>query len=182
MGFLRTSVAALLALLCASNGALGFTPPGARVTRYVAALAGRPRPTARAARGAVSMGVLRMFERMFSSEPQPKEMAVSRLNLMLASDRSALDQETLIKIRAGIIELVQQYVEIQADDVILNISTEERKSILTASLAIKGTRRIVPQAQPQMVSVAAMPEPVAFKTSAPSAAPDAPGDAPPPSD
>lgn len=122
----------LLAIFLVGQVALGFAPPAAARSRFAAR-------TARSA-PAVSMGWFSDFWDFVRPKEAPKDVAVSRLNLMLGADRAALDQDTLIKIRAGIIELVQQYVEIQPDDVILNISTEERKSILTASLAIKGRK------------------------------------------
>ena len=122
----------MLAIFVVGQAALGFAPPAAARSPF-AARAVRPAP-------AVSMGWFSEFWDSVKPKEAPKDVAVSRLNLMLGADRAALDQDTLIKIRAGIIELVQQYVEIQPDDVILNISTEERKSILTASLAIKGRK------------------------------------------
>lgn len=122
-----------VALALCANGALGFAPPCVRPYRA------RLSRTTRRRAAEPTMGVLQLLDRLFGTE-QPKAVAVSRLNLMLASDRAALDGDTLVKIRNGIIELVQQYVDIQADDVILNISQEDRKSILTASLAIKGRK------------------------------------------
>jgi cell division topological specificity factor MinE len=122
----------LLALFVAGQVAIGFAPPAAARSVF-ATRASRTAP-------AVSMGWFSDFMDFIRPNQAPKDVAVSRLNLMLGADRAALDQDTLIKIRAGIIELVQQFVDIQPDDVILNISTEERKSILTASLAIKGRK------------------------------------------
>ncbi|KAJ1632410.1 hypothetical protein T492DRAFT_989421 [Pavlovales sp. CCMP2436] len=129
-------VAALAcALVCLFEGAAGFTPLGLRTSRFASARVARRRGAS------PTMGLLSIFEKLFAPpDTKPQAMAVSRLNLMLASDRAMLDNDTLIKIRNGIIELVQKYVDIQADDVILNISTEQRTSILTASLAIKGRR------------------------------------------
>lgn len=139
----RTLLAALL-VACAGRTAIGFSRPVvAGPCRAAAALPARRRPPVHSA--AMSSAIFGWFDALFGSGTKdtsqpPKAKAVSRLNVMLASDRAALDQETLFKIREGIIELVQKYVEIQPDDVILNVATEERKSILTASLAIKGRR------------------------------------------
>lgn len=142
---MRWWTSALALALCSSDAARGFAPPRARAGRaHLSRAAARPP-------AGPSMGVFQLLDRLFASAAgaeQPKALAVSRLNLMLASDRAAIDNDTMVKIRNGIIELVQQYVEIQADDVILNIETEDRKAILTASLAIKGRKIAVASVAP----------------------------------
>jgi cell division topological specificity factor len=132
---MRFALACACALVCLFEGAAGFAAQGSRTSRFASTRVARRRGAS------PTMGMLSIFEKLFApSVEKPQAMAVSRLNLMLASDRAMIDNDTLVKIRNGIIELVQKYVDIQADDVILNISTEQRTSILTASLAIKGRK------------------------------------------
>lgn len=164
MGFQARLVMATVLVAQAS----AFTPPRHGLSAARDVVAQRP-----SSRPHVTMGMIGdVIERLFGRNGAARSVAASRLNVMLASDRVALDQATLIKIRQGIIELVQQYVEIQADDVILDIQNEERKSILTASLAIKGPRASDGSKPVAVISVSSeAPPEAALETPTPGASP-----------
>mmetsp|Transcript_19668 Transcript_19668/g.63999 ORF Transcript_19668/g.63999 Transcript_19668/m.63999 type:complete len:144 (+) Transcript_19668:57-488(+) len=69
--------------------------------------------------------------------------AVSRLKVVLANDRTGVDEQTMQKIRAEIQEVVKKYLAIDEDGVNFDVMTDERLTLLTASFPIVGgTKRL----------------------------------------
>ena len=66
--------------------------------------------------------------------------AVSRLKVVLASDRTGLDDATLGKIRAEIQEVIAKYVVIDVEDVDFNLVNDDQLTLVTATFPLKGTR------------------------------------------
>ena len=68
--------------------------------------------------------------------------AVSRLKVVLAHDRTGLDEATMTKIREEIQDVVAKYVDIQKDDVEFNMLNDEEVTLMTATFTLASGRKI----------------------------------------
>ena len=66
--------------------------------------------------------------------------AVSRLKVVLAHDRTGLDELTMAKIRTEIQEVISKYVVIEEADVQFNLEQDDSLTLVTASFPLKGAR------------------------------------------
>ncbi len=84
------------------------------------------------------------WSRFFSSKPTPKEVAKDRLKLILIHDRGNLSNETLDQIKSEILEVLSRYIEIDAADVDIAVTTSEslegNSPSLVANIPIKNVR------------------------------------------
>lgn len=63
-----------------------------------------------------------MFNKIFTSKQNPKNVAKDRLKLILIHDRGTLNPDIIDKIKDEILEVISKYVEIESGDVDISIS------------------------------------------------------------
>jgi len=134
-----TTVCLLCALTQASALVIGAAPP----VRIAAAAPRAP---------AASMGLIDwlgdlLYDRAIGDSIRSKggssgasSSAVSRLKVVLAHDRTGLDEFTMAKIRAEIQEVISKYVIIEEADVMFNLEQDDSLTLVTASFPLKGAR------------------------------------------
>ena len=87
------------------------------------------------------MDLLKVFSNKTTT---PKDVAKDRLKLILIHDRGDIDPETIDKIRMEILQVLSKYIEIEADDVEIALSTTEDKGndnpALVANIPIKSVK------------------------------------------
>ena len=66
--------------------------------------------------------------------------AVSRLKVVLAHDRTGLDEITMAKIRGEIQAVVAKYVTIDVDDVCFDMQNDDEITLVTASFPLQAPR------------------------------------------
>ena len=75
-----------------------------------------------------------------SSKGAAGDAAVSRLKVVLAHDRTGLDEITMAKIRSEIQAVVAKYVVIDVDSVQFDMQNDEEITLVTASFPLQGSR------------------------------------------
>ena len=63
--------------------------------------------------------------------------AVSRLKVVLAHDRTGLDEITMAKIRGEIQAVVAKYVTIAVEDVMFDMQSDDELTLVTATFPLK---------------------------------------------
>lgn len=88
--------------------------------------------------GDLRMGLMDSLRRLLYGEERKtaKKDAVSRLKVVLAHDRSGIDELTLAKIRAEIKMVVAKYVTIADEGAQFDVMTDERLTLLTATFPL----------------------------------------------
>lgn len=66
--------------------------------------------------------------------------ALSRLKVVLAHDRTGLDEATMGKIRAEIQQVVAKYVYIETSDVQFDLVNDDKITLATATFPLRGAR------------------------------------------
>ena len=75
-----------------------------------------------------------------SSSGAAGSAALSRLKVVLAHDRTGLDEITMAKIRGEIQAVVAKYVVIDVEDVQFDMQNDEDVTLVTASFPLAGAR------------------------------------------
>ena len=65
--------------------------------------------------------------------------ALSRLKVVLAHDRTGLDELTMEKIRTEIQDVVAKYCVIQEDDVRFDLYNDDKMTLVSATFPLRGT-------------------------------------------
>jgi cell division topological specificity factor MinE len=99
---------------------------------------------------APSMGLMDVIKRLLYGDEQKEQKvvgasnkAISRLQVVLASDRTGLDELTMAKIRMEIKNVISKYVCIDDDAVEFNLHADDQLTLVTATFPLKG--RLIPQ-------------------------------------
>ena len=137
-----------LCILCWAVAASGYTLTSV-TPRAAAALS----PLSPPARSAVArMGLIDwlgnlIYERdIIEASRKPRgrsaagSAAMSRLKVVLAHDRTGLDELTLAKIRLEIQQVVAKYVKIDADSVQFDMQYDDEITLATATFPLAGPR------------------------------------------
>ena len=66
--------------------------------------------------------------------------ALSRLKVVLAADRTGLDEQTMAKIRIEIQEVISKYVNIIDDDIMFDLQSDDKITLVTATFPLRGAR------------------------------------------
>ncbi len=86
-----------------------------------------------------------MFElitRIFGKEnSSSKDIARERLRLVLVHDRSTVSPEIINLLRDDLIQVIQKYMDIDLDGLLVNIEGENNSVALIANIPIKGLKR-----------------------------------------
>lgn len=87
--------------------------------------------------------MLDVLARIFSKESVgSKEVARERLRLVLIHDRSLISPELMDSLKADLIEVIQQYMDIDVESLLVNLENDEDHSMaLIANIPIKGLKR-----------------------------------------
>lgn len=82
-----------------------------------------------------------LFDRfMGRKDPTSADLARERLKLVLVTDRSDLSPEKLEQLQAEIIHVIQKYLRIDGDAVLVNIEQRDRKMYLVANVPLERDR------------------------------------------
>ena len=68
--------------------------------------------------------------------------AASRLKVVLAADRTGLDETTMAKIRKEIQAVVAKYVEIDTGEVLFDMQNDDELTLVTATFPLVGKRKL----------------------------------------
>ena len=88
-----------------------------------------------------------LLDRLFSRGTTPKtsrETVKRRLQILLAHDRTELSPAVVEKMRQEILEVVSRYVEIDPEHSEFSLENDQRTTILTANLPIRGIKEFFP--------------------------------------
>lgn len=83
-----------------------------------------------------------ILSRIFGGrEPNSSQVAKERLQLVLVHDRSDLSPEQVQMMKEEILEVIARYVDFDRESVDINLTSENRDSILHANIPIKPSMR-----------------------------------------
>jgi cell division topological specificity factor len=86
--------------------------------------------------------LLDIFARIFSKESVgSKEVARERLRLVLIHDRSLISPELMNSLKEDLIEVIQRYMDIDVESLLVNLENEDHSMALIANIPIKGLKR-----------------------------------------
>ncbi len=86
--------------------------------------------------------MLEIISRLFGKDsPSSKDIARERLRLVLVHDRTNVSPELLNLLKEDLIKVLQQYMDIDMDSLIVSIENEENSVALVANIPIKSMRR-----------------------------------------
>jgi len=88
--------------------------------------------------------LLDFFTRLFSKESAAsKEVARERLRLVLIHDRSLVSPELIAALKQDLIQVIQQYMDIDVESLLVNLENEDNSVALIANIPIKSLKRAV---------------------------------------
>lgn len=88
--------------------------------------------------------MLEFFTKLFSKEtPGSKEVARERLRLVLIHDRSMVSPELIAALKEDLIQVIQQYMDIDVESLLVNLENEDDSVALIANIPIKSLKRAV---------------------------------------
>ncbi|MFB2894218.1 cell division topological specificity factor MinE [Aerosakkonemataceae cyanobacterium BLCC-F50] len=83
------------------------------------------------------------LEKLFSwkSDNNSRDQVKRRLKVVLAHDRTGLSAQELEEMRKEIIEVISRYVELDNEELVFSIESNERSSALIANLPIRRAKK-----------------------------------------
>ncbi|NLV22190.1 MAG: cell division topological specificity factor MinE [Syntrophomonadaceae bacterium] len=85
--------------------------------------------------------MLELISRIFGKETSSKDIARERLRLVLVHDRSTVSPEVINLLRDDLIQVIQKYMDIDLEGLLVNIEGEDNSVALIANIPIKGLKR-----------------------------------------
>lgn len=85
--------------------------------------------------------MLELINRIFGRETSSKDIARERLRLVLVHDRSTVSPEIVNLLRDDLIQVIQKYMDIDLEGLLVNIEGEDNSVALIANIPIKGLKR-----------------------------------------
>ncbi len=84
------------------------------------------------------------LDKFFKSEEKSGSVAKSRLQMVLTHDRSSISPGLIEEIKDDIIEVIAKRLDVDADNVVVNLTTTRQESRLVAEIPIQanGRRRV----------------------------------------
>jgi len=79
--------------------------------------------------------------KFFSKKQPSKDVATSRLKMVIAQDRLNMSEKDLELMKTDILKVIRNYVEIDEDTLDIQISKSEGSSILVANIPVKKIRK-----------------------------------------
>ena len=88
--------------------------------------------------------MLDFFTRLFGKESVgSKDVARERLRLVLIHDRSMISPELIKALKEDLIEVIQQYMDIDVESLLVNFENEDNSVALIANIPVKSLKRVV---------------------------------------
>ena len=88
--------------------------------------------------------MLDIFARILRKETLgSKEVARERLRLVLIHDRSMVSPELISALKADLIKVIQEYMDIDVDSLLVDLEGEDDAVALIANIPIKSLKRAV---------------------------------------
>lgn len=87
--------------------------------------------------------MLELINRFFAKDHSSKEIARERLRLVLVHDRAAISPEIVNALKTDLIEVLQKYMDIDVDSLVVDIEDDESTVALVANIPIRGLKRVV---------------------------------------
>lgn len=81
------------------------------------------------------------LSRIFSKEPSSAHQAKERLQLVLINDRTDLTPAAMASLKDDLLEVLSQYIEIDANSITIDITQDGRQQRLIADIPISGPTR-----------------------------------------
>lgn len=81
------------------------------------------------------------LSRIFSKEPSSAHQAKERLQLVLINDRTDLTPDAMASLKDDLLEVLSQYIEIDASSITIDITQDGRQQRLIADIPISGPPR-----------------------------------------
>lgn len=85
--------------------------------------------------------MLELISRIFGRETNSKDIARERLRLVLVHDRSMVSPEVISLLRDDLIQVIQKYMDIDLEGLLVNIEGEDNSVALIANIPIRGMKR-----------------------------------------
>ena len=86
--------------------------------------------------------MLELLSRIFGKDSSSsKDIARERLRLVLVHDRSMVSPEIINALRDDLIQVIQKYMDIDLESLLVNIEGEDNSVALIANIPIKGLKR-----------------------------------------
>lgn len=86
--------------------------------------------------------MLDIINKLFGRDTiRSKDIARERLRLVLVHDRSSVSPEIINALKEDMIKVIQQYIEIDLDSLMVTIESENNSVALVANIPIKGVKR-----------------------------------------
>ncbi|MEA4923785.1 MAG: cell division topological specificity factor MinE [Syntrophomonadaceae bacterium] len=88
--------------------------------------------------------MLDFLTRLFTKEsPASKNIARERLRLVLIHDRSVVSPELIAALKEDLIQVIQQYMDIDVESLLVNLENDDDSVALIANIPIKSLKRAV---------------------------------------
>ena len=81
--------------------------------------------------------------KFFSKKTTSKDVASSRLKMIIAQDRLNMSEKDLEMMKTDILKVIRNYVEIDEDTLDIQISKNEGSSVLIANIPVKKIRKMM---------------------------------------
>jgi cell division topological specificity factor len=89
------------------------------------------------------MTLLDIIARFFGKDSLgSKDVARERLRLVLIHDRSLVSPELINALKADLIQVIQKYMDIDVESLLVNLENEDDSVALVANIPIKGLKRV----------------------------------------
>lgn len=79
--------------------------------------------------------------KFFNRDGGSKDVARERLRLVLIHDRSMVSPELISALKADLIEVIQQYMDIDVESLIVNLENEDDTMALIANIPVRSLKR-----------------------------------------
>lgn len=86
--------------------------------------------------------MLDLLARLFGKDStSSKDIARERLRLVLVHDRTAISPEFINSLKEDLVRVIQKYMDIDLESLLVNIEGEDNSVALVANIPIKGLKR-----------------------------------------
>lgn len=86
--------------------------------------------------------MLDLLARLFGKDSSSsKDIARERLRLVLVHDRTTVSPEFINSLKEDLIRVIQKYMDIDLESLLVNIEGEDNSVALVANIPIKGLKR-----------------------------------------
>lgn len=83
------------------------------------------------------------ISKLFNKDSSSKDVARERLRLVLIHDRSTVSPELISALKTDLIEVIQQYMDIDVESLIVNLENEDETMALIANIPVRSLKRAV---------------------------------------